>query len=46
VRPRRRDGFLRAWRKVDGRWSSFVTYSIDVGSNRVGWIDQASIRES
>jgi hypothetical protein len=31
---------------VDGRWSGYVTYSVGVGLRHVGWIDQASIRES
>ena len=39
-----RDAYLRAWRRVDGRWRGFVTYSVGVGMNRLGWFDEDQLR--
>ena len=38
------EGFLEAYRKVEGVWSGYVRYSLAPGETYLGWFEEPRIR--
>jgi hypothetical protein len=38
------DGELEAYRKIDGRWSGRVRYSVAIGAQHIGWFTEDRIQ--
>ena len=38
------DGWLEAYRQVEGVWSGYVRYSKQPGQNYLGWFEEPRIR--
>jgi hypothetical protein len=38
------DGWLEAYRQVEGVWAGYVRYSYQPGQNHLGWFEEPRIR--